>query len=386
MIDIQDKTLCCGCAACVQRCPKQCISMCEDGEGFLYPKVDASLCIGCGLCERVCPVLNRFDKREPIKSYAAVNPDDTVREQSASGGIFSSLAQKVIAEGGVVFGAMFDSGWMAVHGHTSSVKGLAAMRGSKYMQSRIGCSYIETERYLKSGRIVLFSGTPCQIAGLKRFLRKEYDNLLTVDVICHAVPSAKIWRLFLDEQLDSVGKCKGDIRSLSFRDKSNGWKNYSLRICFDDRSDIIIPKDRNLFMRAFLSDLIVRPVCTACPARSLSGGSDVTIGDFWGIERTVPDMFDDKGVCALLCNTRKGVTLVDSLGIDKKECGYSQVLQGNPALVATAKDNKNRQMFYECLAKHENVSVSRLLRKYTRISFSRRCRSLLGKAYNWLIH
>lgn len=387
MIELKDKRDCCGCSACVQRCPKQCISMYEDEEGFLYPKVDASLCIDCGLCERVCPVLHRFDKREPIKSYAAINPDDKLREQSASGGIFSVLAEKVIGDGGVVFGAKFDSEWEAVHGHVENTEDLAVMRGSKYMQSRIGNSYIEAEKYLKSGRMVLFSGTPCQVAGLKRFLRKKYDNLLTVDVICHAVPSPKVWKLFLDEQLWKAGKSAAEIQSLSFRDKSVGWKNYSLRIRFDDKSDIIIPKDRNLFMRAFLSDLIVRPSCSSCPARSLSSGSDITIGDFWGIERAMPDMFDDKGVCALLCNTKKGVTFVDSLDIDKKECGYSHVLQGNPALVVAAKDNKKRQAFYESLAKkHEPASVSRLLRKYTRVSFARRCRSLFGKAYNWLIH
>lgn len=167
MISIKDKQDCCGCAACVQRCPKQCITLHEDNEGFLYPQVDESLCIDCGLCEKVCPVINQADERTPLGVYAVKNPNESVRMQSSSGGVFTMLAEHIIDEGGVVFGACFDECWEVVHSYAETKEALAKFRGSKYVQSKIGSTYQQAEGFLKSGRKVLFSGTPCQIAGLK---------------------------------------------------------------------------------------------------------------------------------------------------------------------------------------------------------------------------
>lgn len=189
MIHIEDKSRCCGCAACMQRCPKLCITMSEDEEGFLYPKVDVSLCIDCGLCEKTCPVINQDEPHEPFAVYAAKNKDEKTRRESSSGGIFTMLAEQTIKSGGVVFGAKFNEQWEVEHGGVETIDDLAALRGSKYLQSRIGETYQEAERFLKEGREVLFSGTPCQIAGLKKYLRKDYPALLTVDVICHGAPS-----------------------------------------------------------------------------------------------------------------------------------------------------------------------------------------------------
>ena len=160
MIDIQDKTLCCGCAACVQRCPKQCISMYEDGEGFLYPKVDSSLCIDCGLCERVCPVITSYPESKPVSSWAAYSKDEEIRMKSSSGGIFIALARYVIAHGGIVFGAMFNSEWSVEHGYVDTEDGVLKFQGSKYVQSRIGRAYQEAAQFLRQGRLVLFSGSP----------------------------------------------------------------------------------------------------------------------------------------------------------------------------------------------------------------------------------
>ena len=199
MLQIKEKKDCCGCEACVQRCPQQCIAVREDSEGFLYPVVDEGRCTDCGLCERVCPGLQPGEPREPLKVYAAKNPDEKVRIQSSSGGIFSLLAEQVIRAGGVVFGARFDGRWEVVHDYTEAMEGLEAFRGSKYVQSRTGETYRLAETFLRAGRKVLFCGTPCQIAGLKLFLRKEYENLLTVDFICHGVPSPGIWRKYLQE-------------------------------------------------------------------------------------------------------------------------------------------------------------------------------------------
>ena len=216
MINIQDKKDCCGCAACVQRCPKQCISLQEDSEGFLYPMVDASLCIDCGLCEKVCPIIHQADQRTPLGVYAAKNPDEAVRMQSSSGGVFTMLAERVLAEGGVVFGARWDERWEVVHDYVETAEGLAQFRGSKYVQSKIGRTFQQTESFLKQGRQVLFSGTPCQIAGLKNYLRKEYDNLLAVDFICHGVPSPGVFRTYLQEEINETFARKGDGKNSVF--------------------------------------------------------------------------------------------------------------------------------------------------------------------------
>lgn len=176
MISIASKEMCCGCAACEQRCPTSCIVMREDEEGFLYPQTDTSKCIDCGLCEKVCPVLNQGEKRKPLHVYAAKNTKTRIRLQSSSGGIFTHIAEQIIQKNGVVFGARFDENWAVEHACTETLEGLAAMRGSKYVQSRIGRTYRQAKEFLESGRPVLFSGTPCQIRGLKLFLAKEYEK------------------------------------------------------------------------------------------------------------------------------------------------------------------------------------------------------------------
>ncbi len=198
MIEIKEKYNCCGCSACVQICPKQCISLSADNEGFLYPQVDTAVCINCGLCEKVCPVINQNEPRMPLEVYAAKNTDEEIRLKSSSGGIFTLLAEHIISEGGVVFGARFNENWEVVHDYTETVEGLESFRGSKYVQSIIGENFKKAKFFLDEGRNVLFSGTPCQVAGLKKFLRKEYENLLTVEVVCHGVPSPMVWHDYLD--------------------------------------------------------------------------------------------------------------------------------------------------------------------------------------------
>ena len=234
MIRIEKKEDCCGCEACVQRCPKHCISLFRDNEGFLYPSVNESLCIGCGLCEKVCPILNPLPKRKPLQVFAAKNLNEEVRLASSSGGVFTLLAEHTIRNNGVVFGARFNEKWEVAHGFTDTVEGIADFRSSKYVQSKINGTYQEAEQFLKAGRKVLFSGTPCQIAGLKRFLRKEYTNLITVDFLCHGVPSPGVWESYLKETI--ARKCKkiqfcsdpyASVKKISFRDKTLGWKKFS---------------------------------------------------------------------------------------------------------------------------------------------------------------
>ena len=197
MIILSSKYDCCGCEACAQRCSHNAIKMVRDNEGFLYPEIDMHICTDCGLCEKVCPIINQSEQKVPIISYAAQNNDESIRLQSSSGGVFTLLATETINNGGVVFGAKFDEQWNVIHDYVETIEGLANFRGSKYVQSQIGKCYKKTELFLKNGREVLFSGTPCQIAGLKKYLIKEYKKLICVDIICHGVPSPMVWTQYI---------------------------------------------------------------------------------------------------------------------------------------------------------------------------------------------
>jgi len=365
MIDIKDKKLCCGCNACVQRCPKQCIAVQKDEEGFLYPIVDLSICIDCGLCEKVCLVLNQGSERNPIEVFAAVNKDDSIRMQSSSGGIFTALAEQIIQEKGVVFGARFDEKWEVKHDYTETIEGLKAFRGSKYVQSRIGDTFSKAEFFLKAGRKVMFTGTPCQIAGLRLFLRKEYENLLAVDIICHGVPSPLVWRKYLGEKTQQGGL--ESIQSISFRNKNTGWKSYSFQIEYDKnhlKSSFSEYASQNIFMKGFLADLYLRPSCYACPTKKLKSGSDITLGDFWGIQHIKPELDDDKGICSFIINTRKGMEWQNKLEILKYKFDFADVVKGNPSLVYSANIPENRVAFYDKL---RTRGLIKLVSKYTKL-------------------
>ena len=374
MINIINKKDCCGCNACVQRCPKQCITMHVDNEGFLYPVVDTEMCIDCGICEKVCPVINQEEPQEPIKVFAAYNKDEKIREQSSSGGIFTLLAEETIKKGGVVFGVKFNKEWMPEFGYTETIEGIAPFRGSKYVQAIVGNAYKHAENFLKIGRYVLFSGTPCQIAGLKRYLRKEYSNLLTVDIICHGVPSPKVWDMYLkdtcskllkstpDEKIQSVSPMgetyKSCIEAISFRSKITGWKKFSflLKLNFptcDEKNTVVFTEQfgKNNFMKAFLSDTILRPSCYTCPAKQGKSHSDITIADFWGIDAIDPAFDDDKGCGAIFINTAKGEALYPISQTNYKEKTFNEVITYNSAYYQSCKPHPNRKKFFNKLYK-----------------------------------
>lgn len=341
MIKITDKKDCCGCAACVQRCPKQCISLKEDGEGFLYPVVDESLCVGCGLCEKVCPIINRPEKL-PVKEVLAVkNRNEDERMASSSGGVFVALAKKVIDQGGVVFGAVFDENWEVRHIYAENMDGVRPMMGSKYVQSRIGDTFRQAEKFLKEGRKVLFTGSPCQITALHNYLRKDYPNLLSVDFLCHGVPSPGVWRRYLDEAFDrsarraAAGKntvLSSSLKSLpvitgiEFRDKTlHGWQKYSFVVRGASASkagkNTVLLSDihyDNPFMKGFLRNVYLRPSCYRCKCKNGVSHSDLTIGDFWGIDRISKEFDDDKGVSMLLILSDKGESVIQSIEMDKE--------------------------------------------------------------------
>lgn len=313
MIEISDKKDCCGCSACVGSCPKKCIVLKEDSEGFLYPEVDRESCVECGLCERSCPVLNSKFLTNDIKpeAYAAYVKDEVLRANSSSGGIFSVLAESVLQMGGVVFGAAFDHDFSVKHIAVETSAELERLRGSKYVQSRIENTYEEAKDFLDCGRIVLYTGTACQIAGLKAYLKKTYENLYTLDVLCHGVPSPKLWKKYVAEQEKTHG---GTVRQTFFRHKEYGWKMYAVSLEFSNETAYRKKHPEDIFMRLFLANICLRPSCHACKFKGLLRPSDITLGDCWGIEKTMPEMDDDRGTSVVLIHSQKGKALLDSVG------------------------------------------------------------------------
>ena len=346
MIEIKDKKDCCGCHACASICAHHAITMQADAEGFLYPTVNKDACTNCGLCEQVCPVIHQSSPRQTLKVYAARSYDEDLRRQSSSGGIFTLLAEAVIREGGVVFGAKFDEEWSVIHVWTENIDGLADFRGSKYVQSTIGDTYREAKKFLQQGRKVLFTGTPCQIAGLKRFLRKDYDNLLTVDVVCHGVPSPFVWQKYLDEMCPN-----GKIADISFRDKTNGWSKYGFRLRFSaiKESCLLQPSSENVFMNSFLSRLSLRPSCHSCPCKGGRSGSDLSIADFWGIEKYNSKFADNKGTSAILVHTNKGKELLDKTDALKEEHPLEQFKREVTTYYRSVEAHPRRSEFFERL-------------------------------------
>ncbi len=375
MITITNKHNCCGCSACASICPKHCISMQADNEGFLYPVVNKADCINCGLCEKVCHEMHPFEELKPLKVYAAINKDEEIRLKSSSGGIFFLLAEKTIAEGGVVFGARFDEQWQVVIDYAETMKGVKAFMGSKYVQARMASAYADAKRFLAEGRKVLFSGTPCQIAGLHHFLRKPYDNLLTVDIICHGTPSPKVWSRYLDEVVTTGRKAINDVQ---FRNKSNGWKafNFTMEYNKDEQTvSLCSHHQQNHFMRAFLRDMILRPSCYQCQAKSGRSHSDITIADFWGINTEIPDMDDDKGTGLVLVKTEKGLSALDWSKTNHKETTAEVALIHNPAYSRSVAAHPKRAEFFARIDETESVNV--LIVDCLRPTFKQRLRMTL---------
>ena len=279
------KENCCGCEACRQACPHEIITMVCDNEGFEYPEVDNDKCIECGICKQVCPIHRAKVKEDIIKKCYVAYWDNNVRLISSSGGLFSIFADETISNNGIVSGAIFDKDYSVFH--KCEDKNYELMRSSKYLQSRIGDNYKEVKKYLEEGRNVLFSGTECQVAGLKSFLKVDYDNLVTVGVLCHGVPSPLVWSKYLDSISDKRNKTIGKV---SFRNKDEGWKEYNLKINFKNGEVLKEGFGNNPYMKSFLSEICLRPSCHKCKFKKLEREADITIGDSWGIKKLLPEL------------------------------------------------------------------------------------------------
>ncbi len=368
---------CNGCYACVSKCPNGCITMQADAEGFWYPKIDEINCIQCRLCHNTCPIINKMIKEKISKdAFAAINCNEEVRKYSSSGGIFNLLARNIIESGGIVFGAAFTDDYKEVeHISVDNMEKIPLLMGSKYLQSRIGDAYNQAKHYLDLGKNVLFSGTPCQIGGLYAYLGKDYENLITQDIICHGVPSPKVWKKyveFYEKRADSK------IINAFFRNKINGWKTFSLQFKFENGDEYIKTVSKDLYMRGFLKDLYLRPSCYNCEFKSSNRISDITLADFWGVENVCADMCDDKGTSLILVNTNKGKMIFDSIVQDIRFCRVDKktALKYNPPAEKCPIIPENRIKFMNDFSRK---NFSRVMNKYCGIGFKTKIKNLMRK-------
>ena len=304
MITITDKTQCCGCWACYNVCPKRCITMEEDDEGFRYPTVNTDICINCGLCERVCPIKQPMQDDTEPESYVVQNKDARILRESTSGGFFTAIAKWAVGQGGIVFGAAFDENMILRHTYSDTLDGCARFRGSKYVQSLIGDSYSDAKRFLDEGRAVVFSGTPCQIAGFYGYLKnRKYEKLTTVDLVCRGKPSPRLLARYLARHAAIAGSPVTDYRS---RDKFYGYDYSTATITFADKTKHYHKgMEADMMLRLYFKNICSRPSCYHCHFKTLHRLSDITIFDCWDAPSVSPE-FSRKGATNVFVHTAHG--------------------------------------------------------------------------------
>ena len=359
MINITDKSKCSGCHACASVCPKNAITMTAHSEGFIYPQTDAEKCVECGLCEKVCPILNPIKEESELYSdvLAAYINDDEVRFNSSSGGVFTAIAEHILSKGGVVFGAALSDDCRSVnHIEITDKSELSKLRGSKYTQSTIGGSYISGKKHLDSGRTVLFTGTPCQTAGLLAYLRHDYDNLYMQDIVCHGVASPLVWSNYVgcrEKIADSTAS------TASFRDKTHGWERFSMSMKFSNGTDYCETLKDDTYIQGFLADIYIRNSCYSCRFRGNGRHSDITLADYWGISASAPEMNDGKGTSLVIINSPKGRELFNAVSdrLTVKKSDIATAAKGNPAIFKSPAIPKNRSKFFSDFGKTEMLGL-----------------------------
>lgn len=383
-ITILDKKNCTGCEACCNICPRQCITLIEDEMGFRYPHVDHKRCIECKLCEKHCPVFNINKKQsgqEPIV-YAARTKDADVRFHSTSGGMFSEFASRIIQQGGVVCGAGYNENNLVEHFLVDDARDIEKIRQSKYMQSRVGNVLQEIRAALEVGRLVAFCGTPCQVAGLHQYLGREYDNLLTIDFICRGVNSPKAFRYWLNE-LEQENHSKAT--KIWFKYKEGGWKASPrcTRVDFADGSNKVYSGKQNTFMCGYLGpNLYIRPSCGDCRFKGTPRLSDITLGDFWGLNSVLED---DGGTSLVMLNTPKGTMLFQEIRdrIEYEEHSFSEIAKGNVCADNSVTINPRSEEF---LARLGSKPFSKLVKRYSGCNLPSKILRKSKKLFRKLIH
>ena len=370
---LPNKQDCCGCTACSQICARQAITMKPDKEGFLYPEVDCEKCVECQLCTNVCPILHydNIPSKEatPLKIWGMQTKKDDVYSSSSSGGVFSELASYVIGQSGVVYGAVYDDNMKVLHTRIDSEKDIHKLRGSKYVQSELGDVFKRVKMDLVENRLVLFSGTGCQIEGLRLFLRKEYASLITIDLVCHGVPSPKLYAdyiHFLEEEYHAK------VIDINMRDKTKGWKQrFHYRIKFDNgiaasQTEIFDTRKTNIWNVMFFSECITRPSCHVCRFANYLRPSDITIADFWGVQKSHPDFYNGKGVSLVMANTDRGKNIVEAIKDSFRSIETTKEKSSQPCLHTPVHANPLRSKYWEDVDK---LTFRQLIKKYHRYGF-----------------
>lgn len=349
-IQINRPEKCSGCTACSQVCPKSCISMLPDQEGFVYPVIDENVCIECGKCRNVCPILQHDGGSIPKQVLAEKNRNEEVRSTSSSGGVFYEIAKNFIQNRGYVYGCALDRDMVARHICVNSLKELDKLKSSKYVQSDMSNTMAEIRKRLNKGEKVLFSGTPCQAAGLRNYLGKDYDNLIVIDVLCHGVPSPKLFADYLECLSQQYGG--GKPISVNFRNKQRGWKRLYMEVRFDNGKRHYIYSGYDRYEGMFLNNMSLRPSCYECKFTRAKRLGDLTLGDFWGIGKKYPDWDDDRGISVVMLNTDKGTEIYGKVAnlFDGKREDFETVKAGQRTLYAPTTKNPKRDEFYKMYA------------------------------------
>lgn len=338
------KENCCGCHACYNICPQLAINMIADKEGFLYPSVSVEKCINCGKCLNICPNVVHPSLNLGDKSYACYAKNYEEHLGSSSGGIFSVLARRFLDEEGVIFGAAFNEKMEVEHIGISKTEDLFKLKGTKYVQSRIGKSYAYVREALLKGKKVLFSGTPCQVAGLKAYLGEDYENLLSIDLICHGVPSPAVWKRYLNE-------CFGEdnVSAMQFRNKRKGISKVTMDYTLKSGEVIHESYNESLYIKGFIGNFYTRPSCFRCNFKGIGRCSDITIGDFWSAREFHSEMNDSYGISGIIVHTEKGKRWLESVKNQLILCDAqaSEIAVWNECLLESVKENQYRRMFFE---------------------------------------
>ncbi|MGX8833551.1 Coenzyme F420 hydrogenase/dehydrogenase, beta subunit C-terminal domain [Amedibacillus sp. YH-ame6] len=372
-----NKLNCCGCGACMNICPKQAILMKPDEYGFIYPKIDEDICISCGLCKKVCGYQAEITTPEINKTYVAVSNDSEILKTSASGGIFASLATEVIKKGGVAFGCSLEqehNQLIPKHIMINNLEGLKKLQGSKYVQSYIGDTYKQAKKLLDTDLLVLFSGTPCQIDGLKHYLMKDYKNLITVDLVCHGVPNAQ---MFQDYIMILEKKLKGKVINYKFRDKSKGWGLNAKIVYSKSNKELnkLLSCEQSIYYNLFLKSYIYRENCYSCKYASSKRVGDLTIGDFWGIENEHPQYLKhidiSKGVSCVIANNSHGAKILNDFckNMELLPSEFEKAASANKQLNHPSNRSKKREIILNIYKNEGYKAVEKWYRKSQGIKY-----------------
>ena len=357
---------CCGCSACMNSCPRDCIKMTPDKDGFLYPEVCEVLCVECNKCVKVCPVLNEDTPDNKPKAYLVKNRNKELRKTSTSGGFFAAAAKYVLSEGGVVFGVGFDDNFNVRHSYIENIKDIKKFNRSKYVQSEVGHNYRKVKEFLHDGRKVLFSGTPCQVEALLNYLGEDPDDLYTMDIICKGVPSPKFWKKYLSWHKKKSGK---DIREVRFREKTYGYGSTTMRVVYSDGTEYDEPYDVDPMLQFYSKEMISRPSCYDCKSKGKHRRSSFTAGDYWYVSGAAPRMDDGIGVSQVLVNNEKAAAAFEEikkyLDVEPLDFDKDSAINGG-MMVTSAKPNPRREEMYADL---DNMSMGALQRKYFPATF-----------------